>query len=142
MDQSVDMVPRRVAWLVGLMVIVAVAAIAPAIASGATFFSGTLSLIGPNSCTNPSTPTWPYGGCAQSGFNNWNYVTLQKNTGDRVALGMRASSGTYIFFTYGAAANGHTYTLSKYDLGAPGYNAGFCGYYSGNSSSVSCSVSM
>jgi hypothetical protein len=137
MARSLGRARRQVAWALALVGVAAVAAIAPAIASAGLFFSGTLSPSSPTACK----AAWG-AGCAQSGFNNWYAVVLSKHTGDRVALGMRGTDGTFYFFTYGAGGNGHTYTLTKFDLGAPGYNQGFCAYYSGNSSSVDCTASL
>ena len=129
----------RVARFLALVAVFIAVAIAPATANGGQFYSGTLSTIGPLGCKADWINQY---GCAQSGFNYWFAVTLTKYNGERVALGMRGTSGVFYYFTYGAGANGNSYTLTKYDLGAPGYNRGFCAYYSGNSSDVVCTASL
>lgn len=128
---------RGARFAAALGIFTALAFAAPTAANAGQFFNGTLSPSSPTGCS----AAWG-AGCAQSGFNYWYSVVLTKNTGDRVALGMRGTDGTFYFFTYGATANGHTYTLTKFDLGAPGYNQGFCAYYSGSNSSVSCTASL
>jgi hypothetical protein len=127
---------RRSYAFIALLGVTAIAAIVPAMAAAGTFFDGTVSPSSPTGCI----AGWG-AGCAQSGYSYWNYVTLQKHTGDRVALGMQdppSEGSVFHYFTYGSAGNGHSYTLSKYDLQVNGYNNPFCAYYSGSNSSVTC----
>lgn len=137
MDCGASAVRKRFAWLVALMGASAVAASAPAVARAGLFYSGYLRQDTPIECWND----WG-DGCTQSGFNYWYAVILTKYNGGRVALGMRGVGGTFYYFTYGSGANGGTYTLTKYDLSAPGYNRGFCAWYSGSDSDVDCEISL
>lgn len=134
MKQLKEKVRRRGTRLAAVIgIVTALALAAPTAASAGQFFNGTLT---------PSSPTQCGSGCAGAGFNYWYAVTLTKNTGDRVALGMEGTDGAFYYFTYGATANGHTYTLTKYDLSAPGYNQAFCAYFSGTNSSVTCTAGL
>lgn len=129
-------------WTIALIAavgVMAIAVIAPAVAGAGQFFNGTLTPSSPTNCS----AGWG-AGCASSGYADWQYVTLNKHTGDRVALGMQdppSEGSVFHYFTYGSAGNGNTYTLSNAQLQADGYNNPFCAYYSGTNSSVTCSKS-
>ena len=138
MHRSLPANRRRVRIVLAVFAASVVAALAPAAASGGLYFVGYLSSGSPYDCS----ASWG-GGCAQSGFNYWYANTITKYSGDRVAIGFRDVNGGYSnYWTYGAGANGGTYTATKYDLGAPGYNRAFCAWYSGAASDVDCTVSL
>jgi hypothetical protein len=128
----------------------AVAAIVPAVASaGGLFFNGTLTS---ETYQDNCYLTWHdaagnKAGCVDSGYTSHTYVTLDKFTGDRVALGMLAPPPNLYYqdgsnyYTYGSAGNGDAFTLSRSQLGIGPYNNGFCAYYSGTNSAVECITS-
>jgi hypothetical protein len=108
----------------------------PAAATAGQYFSGTLSPSSPTGCSG----AWG-AGCAESSYDYWNYSTLHKISGDRVAMGFIDFYGSFVYVTYGATANGNTYTQSAAAWGVTEPDHGFCAYYSGTNSSVTCSVS-
>jgi hypothetical protein len=96
---------------------------------------------------NNLTPSFPAlctsawgGGCAQSGFNNWDWSEIGKNNGDWIALGFWGSSGAAYYNLFGSGYNTTWFHVTRSGLGAPTYNAAFCAYDHGNSSYVNCNM--
>jgi hypothetical protein len=125
---------RRISLLV---VALAIALSVPAVAAAGQYFSGTLSPSSPAGCSGP----WG-AGCAESSYDYWSNSTMSKTSGDRIALGFIDFGGSFVYQTYGATANGGgNFTQTASGLGVTEPDHGFCAYYSGTSSSTTCSVS-
>ncbi|HMI99003.1 MAG TPA: hypothetical protein VK488_04125 [Gaiellaceae bacterium] len=129
---------RRLAALLGVLAICALAPAAAKSSPQGLYWFDYVTSTSPTQCSTG----WGFGGCAQSGFNNWGYTTITKYSGDRIGMGFRDTGGLFYYTTYGAGGNGNTYTQSRVALGAPPYNRSFCGYYSGTKSDLDCTASL
>lgn len=123
-------------------VAIAVLALAVALGCATTVASaGTTTYYGYNYLA-PSIPeeclsAWG-AGCAQSGWNYWDWSEITKNSGDYIALGFRDPDGWFYYQIFGSDWNGTTFHVTRTGVYAPPYNRAFCAYYSGNSSYVQC----
>jgi hypothetical protein len=119
-------------------VVIVAALIIASVALGGTYYG--FNYLAPSSPTGTCYSAWG-NGCGQSGFNNWNWSTITKNSGDNIGLGFRSTGGSFYYNIFGSSYNGKTFHVTASGMGAPTYNSGFCGYWSGSSSYVQCSVS-
>lgn len=132
-----------------LLAALGVMAMAASVAGAGVFFNGTItSSPGQDGCYLAWADADNHAaGCAWSGWSGWSYVTLDKVSGDRVALGMvdPCPNCFYVdgsnFYTYGSAGNGQAFTLTRSYLHIGSYNYGFCAYWSGSNSAIECITS-
>jgi hypothetical protein len=87
-----------------------------------------------------NNPNQCWAGCANSGFNNWDWSGVTKNSGDCIHIGFIDSVGFVYNLSpnYCSSWNGQSLHVTRTGVGAPQYNKGFCSYSSGNSSYVQC----
>jgi len=93
---------------------------------------------------NYLTPTSPtnacalgYTGMACSGYNNNDFMTMDKQNGDVVRMGFRDDPSVW-WVQLDSSYNGWSPQVDRWTLGAPQYNRVYCKYQSGNSTYCRC----
>lgn len=117
---------RRCALTV-LVSLAVFATLAPAAAARSNYYG--FNYLNPDIPTE-CKPAWGKG-CAQHGFNNWDWSGMEKSSGDCVYIGFRDTSGTFYFntaVTYCSEWNGSNFHVSR-GGGPPYYNRTFCAYF-------------
>jgi hypothetical protein len=131
----------RAALAVAAVVTIAALGAGRAAASTTSYYYGFnyLTVGAPTDCMDAWSPNLHHG-CAQSGFNNWDWSQITKNSGDWIALGFRDTSGGFYYLSYDYVRNGTTFHITRTAVGAPPYNRAFCAYQHDSSSYVRCSA--
>lgn len=115
-----------------LLVATAAAALAlPAAASATINTYYGYNYLTSTSPTNACLSVFPSGstGLACDGYNNWDRSRVYKNSGGWIKVGFWSSSGpTDYYFEFTGTINNPPIVVLRTDVGAPSYNATFCGY--------------
>ncbi len=136
---------RRVRVLFALTLAVLTSAIVAGAAPAYHGYEYTQWYYGPSGFNNlqPDYPTeckaaWG-AGCANTGFNNWDWSGIAKVGGDCIAPGFRNTSGQfYAPSTFCSGWNNSEFHITRTGAGAPAYNQVSCMYWSGAASYVRC----